>query len=63
MNRDVYCNMINVDDLCDMLNIGRNTAYRLLNEKKIKAFRIGRTWKISKQSVIDYIYNSTLHTD
>mgnify|MGYP005778812467 CR=1 FL=1 len=63
MNYDVYSDLITVDELCDMLNIGKNTAYRLLNEKKIKAFRIGRSWKISRQSVIDYIYNSNICND
>ena len=47
MNRDTYSDLITVDELCDMLAIGKNTAYNLLNTQKIKAFRIGRTWKIS----------------
>ena len=59
MNRDTYSDLITVDELCDMLASGKNTAYNLLNTKKIKAFRIGRTWKIARQSVIDYIYQSS----
>ena len=59
MNRDTYSDLITVDELCDMLAIGKNTAYNLLITKKIKAFRIGRTWKIAKQAVIDYIYQSS----
>lgn len=59
MNRDTYSDLITVDELCDMLAIGKNTAYNLLNTKKIKAFRIGRTWKIGRQAVIDYIYQSS----
>lgn len=38
-----------------MLFIGRNVAYELLRRKKIKAFRIGRLWKILKRSVEAYI--------
>ena len=38
--------LITIEELCNTLSIGRNTAYRLLNENKIKAFRIGKVWKI-----------------
>ncbi len=43
MTYDSYNDLITIDELCDILSIGKNTAYRLLNDKKIKAFRIGRT--------------------
>ena len=35
--------------------IGRSTAYRLLRNNDIKAFKIGKVWKISKASVEQYI--------
>ena len=47
--------LITLDELCEMLSIGRNAAYRLLNQNEIKAFRIGKKWKIPKNSVTDYI--------
>lgn len=47
--------LISLDDLCEMLFIGKNTAYHLLNSGEIKAFRIGRSWKIPRQSVINYV--------
>lgn len=59
INRDIYSDLISVNEMCNMLGIGKNTAYTILNNKKIKAFRIGRIWKIPRQSVIDYIYNSS----
>ena len=46
---------ITVDELCELLSIGRNSAYSLLNSGDIKAFRIGRIWKISRESVFEYI--------
>ena len=39
----------------ELLYIGKNTAYQLLNEGQIKAFRIGNTWKIPKAAVEEYI--------
>lgn len=47
--------LITIEDLCEMLFIGKNAAYHLLNTGEIKAFRIGRNWKIPRQSVINYI--------
>lgn len=34
--------LITIDELCSILSIGRNAAYGLLKEEKIKAFRIGK---------------------
>lgn len=48
---DEYNELITIDELCEILMIGRNTAYRLLNSGKLHAFRIGRCWKIPKNSV------------
>ena len=47
--------LITIEDLCEMLFIGKNAAYHLLNTGEIKAFRIGRNWKIPRLSVINYI--------
>ncbi len=47
--------LVTIDELCSILAIGRNTAYDLLIKQKIKAFKIGRIWKISKLAVEDYI--------
>lgn len=47
--------LITFDELCETLMIGRNTAYKLLKSGKLKAFKIGRVWKIPKRAVSDYI--------
>ena len=47
--------LITIDELCNILSIGRNAAYGLLKEEKIKAFRIGKVWKIPKMAVNEYI--------
>lgn len=54
-----YDEIITIDELCDILMIGKNLAYRLLTEKKIKAFRIGKKWRIPKSSVEQFILDST----
>ncbi len=50
-----YVEIITIDEMCELLMIGRTTAYKLLNSNEIKAFRIGKVWKISKASVEQYI--------
>ena len=47
--------LITIEELCEELLIGRNAAYKLLEERKIKGFRIGRIWKIPRECVISYI--------
>lgn len=50
-----YIDLITIDELCELLMIGRTTAYNLLRSGEVKAFKIGRVWKISKASVENYI--------
>ena len=50
-----YGELITLDQLQEILSIGRNTAYDLLRTKKIKAIKIGKLWRIPKKSIEDYI--------
>mgnify|MGYP002588524988 FL=1 len=47
--------ILTIDDVMDYLNTGRNSVYKLLISGKLKGFRIGRVWKISKKSLDKYI--------
>ena len=42
----------------DYLGIGENTLYKLLNSGELKAFRIGRVWKIPRKEIEKYIDKS-----
>lgn len=48
---DTYDELLTIEELCEVLQIGRNTAYQLLNSGFVPAFRIGPRWKIPKNSV------------
>lgn len=50
-----YDDVLSVEDLCEILKIGRNRAYELLESGQIKGFRIGRPWKVAKISLIEYL--------
>lgn len=54
-----YQDIITVDQLCEMLCIGKNSAYALLASGQVKAFRHNRVWKIPKISVTEYIIRSS----
>jgi len=51
--------IMTVDELMEMLQIGKSTAYQLLASGEIRAFRIGRKWKIPKKAVYEYIQKKT----
>lgn len=50
-----YKDILSVEDLCEILSIGKNTAYRLLKSGEIKSVRIGKVYKIPKDSVTKYL--------
>jgi len=50
-----YPDVLNVKQLCEVLDIGKNTAYKLLKSGNIKALRIGAVYKIPKREVIKYL--------
>lgn len=52
-----YPDLLTLKQVEQILNIKRYTSLRLVTENEIAAFKIGRGWLISKQSLIDYIEN------
>ena len=50
-----YPDVITVEDLQNMLHIGRNTAYGILKDGAIRTIKIGKKYIIPKQSVIEFI--------
>lgn len=50
-----YADVISINELMEILGIGRNSAYRLLKEGTIKTLRVGTHYIIPKQSVILYL--------
>lgn len=47
--------VINVKDLANMLSVSHNTAYALIRSGKIRSIRIGRTYRIPKDAVDEYL--------
>ena len=50
-----YKDILAVKDLCEILDIGKNTAYNLLKSGEIKSVKIGKIYKIPKDYLIRYL--------
>lgn len=53
-----YSDVLTVEEVCSALRIGYNRVYQLLGNGVLKSFRNGRTWRIPKQAVIEYVLKS-----
>jgi excisionase family DNA binding protein len=49
--------LVTVEEMMELLNIGKNTTYSLLENGKVKAFMIGNMWKIPMESMNNYIHD------
>ena len=50
-----FPDLLTVEDLQAALGIGRSMAYRLINDGSIGHMRVGRSIKIPKKFVVDFI--------
>lgn len=41
-------------EVMDLLYIGKNTLYKLLGSGELKGFRIGRQWRVRKDSLREF---------
>lgn len=55
---DDYQDVLDIKDMCKALRIGRKTAYKLLQNGQIPYRKIGRNYKIRKDSIINYLTES-----
>ncbi len=52
-----YPDVLSVKQLCEILDIGKNTAYRLLQSGEIKSIKIGKVYKIPKKYLKEFLNN------
>lgn len=51
-----FPDVVSVDQMCQMLgDISKKTAYQLLQDKKIKSFFVGRSYRIPKIHIMEYL--------
>ena len=59
MNKD----FLTINDVCNELGIGKNTAYKLIKDKKIKAAKFGRRYLIHCDELKRHIAAALFSTD
>jgi excisionase family DNA binding protein len=50
-----YDDIVSIEDLMEILNIGRNKAYELLKTGQIGAFKIGKAYRIPTTCIKEYV--------
>lgn len=50
-----FPDVLTTEEACEALRVGYNALYELLQSGKLKGYRNGRRWLISKRAVIEYI--------
>ncbi len=50
-----YEDILTAEDVSEILMIGMNRTYSLLNSGMIKGLRIGKKWRIPRDAVREYI--------
>ena len=53
-----YADIMTTEETCEALKVGYNTLYELLNSGQLKGYRNGRTWRIPKLAVQEFILES-----
>ena len=49
---DKFTDIVNVNEVCNMLHISKNSVYALIQSGELPAKRIGRIYRIRKADVI-----------
>ena len=50
-----YPDVMNIDEVCSILDISCKTGYKLLREGKIHSIKVGRNYRIPKVHVLSYL--------
>lgn len=50
-----YPDVLDIEQMCAVLNISIKTGYKLLREKKIESIKAGRSYRIPKLHLLTYL--------
>lgn len=50
-----YPDVLDIEQMCEVLNISMKTGYKLLREKKIESIKAGRSYRIPKLHLLTYL--------
>jgi excisionase family DNA binding protein len=58
-----YPDIVSVEDIAEMLNIGKSSAYSLLQSNQIRHVRVGKKYIIPKRAVIGFLGGTRCNED
>jgi excisionase family DNA binding protein len=47
--------VLNIEEACQLLRVGKVTLYRYIRRGEIPAFKIGRNWKFHREALIEWM--------
>lgn len=53
--QESYPPILTTRDVQNLLCIGKNKLYELLGSNELKGFRVGRDWRVTRESVYKFI--------
>ncbi len=53
-----YPNMLTVEEMCEILNVARETGYRMVRRGDFEVLKLGRIIRIPKNQVLNYIIDN-----
>ena len=65
LNKNIFCNYpdaMTLAQFAECLNISTKLASRLVHEEKVFAKKVGREYRISKSSVIEFVRGERKHS-
>ncbi len=52
---ETYPDVVSIDEIQQMLRIGKNAVYELLKTQKLKSIKVGKRYIVPKKYVIDFL--------
>lgn len=56
---DDYGDLLNLNDICMILDVRLATAAKLCRSGKLNAFKVGREWRITRLALERYIFSES----
>ena len=52
---NTYPDVVSIDEIQQMLRIGKNAVYELLKTEKLKSIKVGKKYVVPKKYVIEFL--------
>lgn len=50
-----YPDVMNIEQMCEVLNVSTKTGYGLIHDGKVKCIKVGRAYRIPKVHLLTYL--------